>query len=225
VTRLENLDGLQSFAIVESRGPLSPPAHLRGISGQLSYLGMYQESDIRPPDFQGPVDDASEYQIVVKQGDRYALHTVPAHPFDAVGWSGSLYPFALNMDNFNPMTSRLHPTPDLWQIFESNAMAITAMTPVRLPDHPDSTSAQPDHSADCDEIFHRLGRRSGNGHEDGSVTLHTRANPHGASLALKSRAPRDRTSGYGLILDVFDPVSVSSSAAAADDPDYYRSWA
>jgi homogentisate 1,2-dioxygenase len=225
VTRLEDLDGPQSFAVVESRSPISPPAHQRGSSGQLSYLGMYQESDIRSPDFQGPVSDDSEYQIVVKQGDRHALHTVPAHPFDAVGWSGSLYPFALNMDDLNPMSSRLHSTPDLWQIFESKAFAVTAMTPLRLPDHPDSTSAQPDHSADCDEIFHRLGRRGANGRADGSVTLHTRANPHGASMSLKARAARDRTSGYGLILDVFDPVLVSTAAAAVDDPDYYRSWA
>jgi homogentisate 1,2-dioxygenase len=225
VTRLEDLDGTQSFAIVESRGPLSPPEHLRGSSGQLSYLGMYQENDIRSPLFNGAVDDVAEHQIVVKQGDRHAVHTVPAHPFDAVGWSGSLYPFALNMDDLNPMTSRLHATPDLWQIFKSNALAITAMTPVRLPDHPDSTPAQPDHSADCDEIFHRLGQRRSNGREDGSVTLHTRANPHGASLTLKSRTPRERTSGYGLILDVFEPVSVSAAAASADDPDYYRFWA
>jgi len=221
---LGDLDGPQSFAIVESQGPLSPPAHLRGISGQLSYLGMYQESDIRTPDFGGPLDDPSPHEIVVKQGNRHALHTVPAHPFDAVGWSGSLYPFAVNMANFNPMTSRLHTTPDLWQIFESNALAISAITPVRLPDHPDSTSAQPDHSADCDEIFHRLGRRSDNGRGVGSVTLHTRANPHGASLTFKKRTPPDRTSGYGLILDVFDPVVVSSAAVEADDPDYYRSW-
>jgi homogentisate 1,2-dioxygenase len=221
VTRLEDLDGPQCFAIVESRSPISPPASQRGTSGQLSYLAMYQESDIRAPDFQGPVSDDSEYQIVVRQGDRHALHTVPAHPFNAVGWSGSLYPFALNMADLNPMSSRLHSTPDLWQIFESKVLAVTAMTPLRLPDHPGSTAAQPDHSADCDEIFHRLGRPGA----AGSVTLHTRANPHGASLSLKSRAPRDRTSGYGLILDVVDPVFVSAAAAAVDDPSYYRSWA
>jgi homogentisate 1,2-dioxygenase len=161
---------------------------------------------------------------VVKQGDRYAVHTVPAHPFDAVGWSGSLYPFALNMDDFNPMTSRLHVTPDLWQIFDSAALCVTAMTPVRLPDHPGSTAAQPDHSADCDEIFHRLGRPIDSGREEGSVTLHTRANPHGASLTLKSRTPPDKTTGYGLILDVYEPVSVAVSAMPADDAEYYRSW-
>jgi hypothetical protein len=96
---------------------------------------------------------------------------------------------------------------------------------VRLPDHPQSTSAQPDHSADCDEIFHRLGRKQENGREEGMVTLHARGNPHGASLSLKSREPREKTSGYGLILDVYEPVSVARSAIPVEDTDYYRSWA
>jgi homogentisate 1,2-dioxygenase len=225
VTRLDNLDGPQTFSVVESRSPLAPPPRMRGTGGQLSYLAMYQESDLRTPVFTGPVDDFTKQQVIVKLGDRYARHTIPSHPFDAVGWSGALYPFALNMDDLNPMASRLHTTPDLYQIFESKSLCVTAITPVRLPDHPQSTSAQPDHSADCDEIFHRLGRKQENGREEGMVTLHARGNPHGASLSLKSREPREKTSGYGLILDVYEPVSVARSAIPVEDTDYYRSWA
>jgi homogentisate 1,2-dioxygenase len=129
------------------------------------------------------------------------------------------------MADLTPTTGRVHTTPDIYQIFESDGLYVSAITPMRLPDHPDSTPAQPDHLSDYDEIFHRVGREGPAGREAGTVTLHSRANPHGAALVLKERARRETTSGYGFIIDAARPVSVARSAMPADTAEYYKSWA
>jgi homogentisate 1,2-dioxygenase len=223
--RLEGPAGAHVIAVVETCTPLWPPGQYRGTTGQLSYLGLYQEGDLRTPEFEGAVDDPSEHEVVVKMGPRFARHIVPAHPFDAVGWTGALYPYSLSMKDLTPMSSRLHPTPDLYQIFGSDGISISAIVPARLPDHEQSTAAQPDHSADWDEVFHRVGRRQSDGHEPGSVTLHTRGTAHGAAIALKEKPRRETSNGYGLIIDARRPVSMAHTAVPGDEPDYYRSWA
>jgi homogentisate 1,2-dioxygenase len=225
VIRLEETLDRQIYTITESRAALGPPPRLRGLSGQLAYTGMYLESDLRTPRFDGPIDLPGEHHVVVKSGQRLTCQIVPAHPFDAIGWSGALYPYALNMADLTPMTGRVHTTPDVYQIFESDGVYISAITPMRLPDHPDSTPAQPDHLSDWDEIFHRVGRDGPDGYDAGSVTLHTRANPHGAALALKERSRRETTTGYGFIIDAARPVALARSAMPADAEEYFKSWA
>jgi homogentisate 1,2-dioxygenase len=148
-------------------------------------------------------------------------HTLGSHPFDVVGWDGALYPYAINMRSFAPMSGRLHSTPDIWQVFESSGVAINAITPVRQPDHEQSTTAQPDHLSDCDEIFHRLGRAVDGGFGHGVATLHSRAAAHGASLSLKRRERRERTTGWGILIDVAKPTAITQQAAAGDVPHYH----
>jgi homogentisate 1,2-dioxygenase len=182
---------------------------------------MYQERDIRLPEFDGPNDVVGEHAVNVKIGPRMVRHTVGSHPFDLVGWDGTLYPYAINMQSFAPMSGRLHTLPDTYQVFQSRGVYINAITPMRQPDHEDSTPAQPDHTSDCDEIFHRLGRPDDNGFEPGVVTLHTRAAAHGAALALKTRPRRERTTGWGVLIDTTNPMKMTRNAADGDVANYH----
>jgi homogentisate 1,2-dioxygenase len=222
-TQLADLAGDQLLVVMETRGPLGPPAQHLGPTGQLQDRSLYKERDLRTPAYRGAVDEVGEFEVAVKVGDRATTYVTASHPFDAVGWDGYLYPYAVNLRALEPLSARVHSFPDLYQVFGSEGVAVCAIVPVRSPDHPDSTPTQPDHNADCDEIFHRLGSPS-DAAPDGRVTLHTRAASHGAKPWVKGAPPRERTTGYGIILDVSRPVQLTMAAATADDPDYHRSW-
>ena len=65
--------------------------------------GAFAKRDIRIPVFEEPSDAIGEHAVDVKIGSRLLRHTLSAHPFDVVGWDGTLYPYALNMQSFAPM--------------------------------------------------------------------------------------------------------------------------
>ena len=213
---LEEVTDDTLIIVMEASSPIGPPAQYVGARGQLSYHGMYQERDIRLPEFEGPKDVIGDHEVFVKTGNRMVRHIVPSHPFDVVGWDGALYPFALNMRQLTPMSGRVHTLPDIYNVFQADGVYISAVTPMRQPDHEDSTSAQADHASDCDEIFHRLGRPAEGGFESGTVTLHTRAAVHGASLALKNRPLRERSTGWGVLIDTIRPAKIARQAADGD---------
>jgi homogentisate 1,2-dioxygenase len=218
--RLEEFVDDQLMIVMETTSPIGPPPRYVNLRGQLSYRGMYQERDIRLPHFDGPNDAVGAHTVNVKIGSHLTRHTLSSHPFDLVGWDGTLYPYALSMRSLAPMSGRLHALPDIYQVFESTGVSINAITPMRQPDHQESTSAQPDHTSDCDEIFHRLGRPNGNGFEPGLVTLHTRAAAHGASLALKDRPRREHTTGWGVLIDTIKPTRMARDASRGDIHNY-----
>jgi homogentisate 1,2-dioxygenase len=217
---LEEVTGDTLIIVMEASSPIGPPSQYLGARGQLSYHGMYQERDIRLPEFEGPKDVIGDHEVFVKTGNRMVRHIVPSHPFDVVGWDGALYPFALNMRQLTPMSGRVHTLPDIYNVFQADGVYISAVTPMRQPDHEDSTSAQPDHASDCDEIFHRLGRPTEGGFESGTVTLHTRAAVHGASLPLKNRPLRERSTGWGVLIDTIRPAKIARQAADGDVDGY-----
>jgi homogentisate 1,2-dioxygenase len=222
-TELTDLAGDQLLVVMETRSPVGPPPQHLGPTGQLQDRSLYKERDLRTPTFRGAVDEIGEFEVAVKVGDTATTYVGASHPFDAVGWDGYLYPYAVNLRDLEPLSARVHAYPDLYQVFGSDGVAICAIVPVRNPDHAESTPTQPDHNADCDEIFHRLGSPS-DPNPDGRVTLHTRAASHGAKPALKAAPPRESNRGYGIILDLSRPVRLTNAAAGADEAEYHRAW-
>jgi homogentisate 1,2-dioxygenase len=219
--RLEEITGDQLMIVMETAAPIEPPRQYVNQNGQLSFRGLYQERDIRIPEFRPPNDVVGDHTVLVRAGDKLVRHTVGSHPFDVVGWDGALYPYAVSMESFAPMSAHVHTTPDIYQVFQSHGVYVNAITPVRQPDHDNSTTAQPDHSSDCDEIFHRFGRPDDGGFGAGSITLHSRIAPHGAAPALKSRPRRERTTGWGILIDTVRPARMAVDAEAADLAGYH----
>ncbi|MCW2622539.1 MAG: homogentisate 1,2-dioxygenase [Frankiales bacterium] len=218
---LEDLAADTFLVVIESSSPITPPlGHLRP-RGQLDYNGLYTERDLRIPLLQEPRSRPGPHHVYVKTGTELMCHSIPNDPFDAVGWDGTLYPYALNMTALSPVSGHTHTTPDVYAVFQSAAFMISAIVPLRQPDHEHSTSAQPDHSSDCDEIFHRFAKPTPHGYGSGAVTLHTRSSPHGPSRALKARDRRERTTGYGVILDVFAPLRTAATAGPGDVRGYH----
>ena len=212
--------------VMETGGPVGPPARYRNPSGQFLARSLYSERDIRGPVLADPRDEDGEFEVVVRAGDKTNLYTVASHPFDVVGWDGALYPYALNMLDIEPLSGRVALMPDMHQVFESANVAICAIVPSRLPDHPDTYPTIVDHNADCDEIFYRIDSMGPPIPGVGTVTLHTRAATHGPKpVAMPpSASPAGQSELVGLIIDAFRPMHLNTAAMDVDEEGYIRAW-
>ena len=48
--------------------------------------------------------------------------TYATHPFDVVGWDGCLYPYTFNVEDFMPITGKVHQPPPVHQVFEGRQL-------------------------------------------------------------------------------------------------------
>lgn len=51
-------------------------------------------------------------------------HVLGHHPLDVVGWDGYLYPWVFNVEDFEPITGRIHQPPPVHQTFEGHNFVI-----------------------------------------------------------------------------------------------------
>jgi homogentisate 1,2-dioxygenase len=109
--------------IHESRGAVEIPRRFRNDFGQLAEHAPYYERDFRAPLLRDPIDTQGEYEIRVKSGERFAIYIVQNHPFDAIGWDGYCYPYAFNVDEYAPVTGKLHQPPPAHATFEAPGAA------------------------------------------------------------------------------------------------------
>jgi homogentisate 1,2-dioxygenase len=174
-------DGPHRLIVVESANPIVIPSRYLNPAGQLRENAPFHERDLRAPSFEAPVDEVGEFPIVIKTGERLFQMTLDHHPFDAVGWDGCFYPFALNMADLEPISGRTDRLPDQYQVFDTEGAYFVAITPKRSPDHPDAAPAQPHHmNIDYDEIMLRIAASNRPGDPGaGTVTLHPRGLSHG----------------------------------------------
>ncbi len=52
--------------------------------------------------------------------------TYATHPFDVVGWDGCLSPYTFNVEDFMPITGKLHQPPPVHQVFEGHNFVVCA---------------------------------------------------------------------------------------------------
>ena len=61
--------------------------------------------------------------------------TYATHPFDVVGWDGCLYPHTFNVEDYMPITGKVHQPPPVHQVFEGHNFVVCNFVPAqgRLP--------------------------------------------------------------------------------------------
>lgn len=212
----------------ESRGMVTIPRRYRNEYGQLEEHAPYYERDFRAPAYKTPVDQVGEHEVRVSNAGRSAIYIVENHPCDVIGWDGYCYPYAFNLEEFAPITGKLHQPPPAHATFEAPGAAFCAFVPRLFDYHPLAVPVPYNHSSvDCDEvIFYVSGNfMSRRGVEEGSITLHAAGAPHGpqpgaveASLGAKS------TDEIAVMVDTFEPLHLAQDALAVEDPQYFRSW-
>ena len=220
---------------IEANSHITPPKRYLSRFGQLLEHAPYCERDLRQP---GPpeVREETDVEVYIKHrgngpgGLAGSVHVVPHHPFDVVGWDGCLYPYAFNVDDFEPITGRVHQPPPVHQVFEGHNFVVCNFVPRKVDYHPLAVPVPYYHSnVDSDEVmFYVAGdyeARKGSGIGIGSITLHPGGHAHGPQpSAIEASLGAERFDELAVMVDTFRPLELGEAGRASDDGAYAWSW-
>ena len=129
--------------------------------------------------------------------------TYATHPFDVVGWDGCLYPYTFNIDDYMPITGKVHQPPPVHQVFEGWNFVICNFLPRKVDYHELAIPVPYYHSnVDSDEVMFYVGgdyeARKGSGIGLGSISLHPGGYAHGPQpSAIEASLGRGVLRGVG----------------------------
>ena len=221
-------DGARAL-VIEPTGHVRIPDRYLSPHGQLVEGAPFSERDLRAPTELLDVDD-TDVPVLVRTRAGWMRYCHATHPFDVVGWDGCLYPHALSIHDFEPIVGRIHQPPPVHQTWALPGAVVCSFVPRPYDFDPDAVRVPyHHHNVDSDEVlFYAEGdfmSRSGSGIGRGSISLHPAGFTHGPQPGSSDAADRvDGTSEIAVMLDTFRPLQVLADAAAAEDPDYWRSW-
>ncbi len=214
--------------IVESRHPMYTPHRYRNEFGQLLEHSPFCERDIRRPHSLESHDEKGDFRMFVKKQDVLHEMIYATHPFDVVGWDGYNYPYAFNIQDFEPLTGRVHQPPPVHQTFETSAMVVCSFCPRLYDYHPLAIPAPYNHSnIDSDELLYYVAGdfMSRNDIDEGNLTLHPAGIVHGPQPGAMERSiGKKETNELAVMIDTFKPLQVTEEALKIDDGVYWKSW-
>ena len=213
--------------VTESSAPIETPTRYRNKFGQLLEHSPFSERDIRTPDFVGPVDD-SPIDVEVKLHQGIQIYGYQHHPFDLVGWDGYYFPYIFNINDFMPITGKIHQPPPVHQTFQAHGFVICSFVPRLFDYHDESVPAPYAHSnVDSDEIIYYAEGEfmSRKDIESESVSYHPMGLPHGPQPGkIEESLGAKETSELAVMIDTFKPLNMTEAALTVDDEDYPYSW-
>ncbi len=218
----------QIYLVIESRSHVRTPRRYRNEHGQLLEHSPFCERDIRPPETLPVHEETGEFPIVVKQQNALHRTILDHHPFDVVGWDGYYYPWALNIEDFEPITGRVHQPPPVHQTFSGDGYVICSFVPRLFDYHPEAIPAPYNHSnVMSDELLYYCNDEfmSRQDVECGSITLHPDGLPHGPQPGkTQDSIGTKETKELAVMIDTFAPLTVARDVLECEDSDYGRSW-
>ncbi len=223
--------------VMECRSGLEIPANFRNPWGQLKMDAPYSHRDFKRPEKLSEPDDADRnptnegYAVLHKRGDHYTERLLPHHPFDVVGWDGTVYPVAFPIRAYQPKTGLVHLPPTIHTTFLGGrgSFVVCSFVPRKVDYHPDAIPCPYPHSSfDCDEILWYVEgdftSRTGVG--PGSISLHPAGIPHAPQPGrYEASMGTTETNELAVMLDTFQPLILTKHAVACEDPEYHGSWA
>jgi homogentisate 1,2-dioxygenase len=223
--------GRLDLLVFEARGHIRPPSRYRSPTGQFLEQAPYCERDIRGPD--APLVDSGPgpWEVAVRHRDGVTRHTLVSSPFDVVGWSGCVYPWALNIADFEPIVGSIHQPPHVHQTFEGPRFVVCSFVPRPYDFHAGAIKVPYHHAnVDSDEVlFYSAGdfmSRAGSGIGVGSISLHPGGFVHGPQPgSVEAAIDKDRTEEVAVMLDTFQPLLLGRAGLAISDNAYPWSWA
>ncbi|HSJ22639.1 MAG TPA: cupin domain-containing protein, partial [Nocardioidaceae bacterium] len=127
--------------VVEANSHIAPPRRYLSRYGQFLEHAPYCERDLYGPD-EPLLVEGEDVEVLVKHrgsspsGLVGTRMTYATHPFDVVGWDGCLYPYTFNIDDFEPITGRVHQPPPVHQVFEGHNFVVCNFVPRKVDYHP-----------------------------------------------------------------------------------------
>jgi homogentisate 1,2-dioxygenase len=221
-------NGPAQLLVFETRGSIETPRRYRNEYGQLLEHSPYSERDILVPQELDSHDEAGEFPVLVRSRDRHTMHILDHHPLDAIGWDGYLYPWAFNIEDFEPITGRVHQPPPVHQTFKGPNFVICSFVPRMFDYHPLAIPAPYNHSnVDSDEVLYYVEGNfmSRKGIEEASITLHPSGLPHGPHPGTaEASIGKQATEELAVMMDTFHPLHVTRAAGEIEDEKYPFSW-
>ena len=218
----------QRMLVVEAYGHVGPPRRYINDFGQFLEHSPYCERDLRPPDDLVTHDEEGEFEVRIKARDRITRYFFDHHPLDVVGWDGHLWPYAFNIEDFEPITGRVHQPPPVHQTFEGPGFVLCSFVPRLFDYHPEAIPAPYNHSnVDSDEVIYYVDGAfmSRKGIESASITVHPNGIPHGPHPGTyEGSIGKERTEELAVMVDTFRPLELTRRATELEDPDYAYSW-
>ena len=220
---------------LEANSHITPPKRHLSRFGQHLEHAPYCERDLRAP-AEPLVTEGADVEVLVKhRGSRASdvlgsVLTYQTHPFDVVGWDGCLYPYALNVADYEPLTGRVHQPPPAHQVFEGDGFVVCNFVPRKVDYHPLAIPSPYYHSnVDSDEVmFYVAGNyeaRKGSGIGPGSVSLHPGGHTHGPQPgAYEASIGAEFFDELAVMVDTFRPLELGVAGAGCEDDDYAWSW-
>ena len=213
---------------LETPSRIEVPKRYRNEYGQLLEHSPFCERDFTTPTLVKPVDQKGEFEIRVKMGPRYTATVLDHHPFDIVGWDGFLYPWTFNINDFEPITGRIHQPPPVHQTFYGEGFVVCSFVTRLFDYHPDSIPAPYNHSnVNSDEVIYYVDGHfmSRKGIDLGSFTLHPGGIPHGPHPGtVEASIGKKETKETSVMVDTFAPLRLTADGAKLADPEYVKSW-
>ena len=220
---------------IEANSHIAPPKRYLSRYGQLLEHAPYCERDLHGPDRAVPGRGRSDVEVLVKHragaGIVGTRMTYATHPFDVVGWDGCLYPYTFNIEDYMPITGKIHQPPPVHQVFEGWNFVICNFLPRKVDYHPLSIPVPYYHSnVDSDEVMFYVGgdyeARKGSGIDLGSISLHPGGYAHGPQpAAIEASLGAEYFDESAVMVDTFAPLDLGEGGLAAEDPAYAWTWA
>ena len=184
--------GEQRHLAFESPGFIEILKRYRNEYGQLLEHAPYYHRDFHPPTELHTHRDRGDFTVKVRVKDGIQTYGLDYHPFDVVGWDGYVYPWTFNINDFEPITGRIHMPPPSHQTFQGRNFVICSFCPRKLDFDAASrsrsrTTIRTSTPKRCSITSTESSSRKGT--EIGSITLHLTGSRTGRNLG----SPRSRS--------------------------------
>ncbi len=213
---------------IEANSHIAPPPRYLSRFGQFLEHAPYCERDLRGPGAP-EVLEGTDVEVIVKHrgtgkgstgGVAGTVCIYAQHPCDVVGWDGCLYPYAVNVADFEPITGRVHQPPPTHQVFAGTGFVICTVVPRKVDYHPLAVPYY--HSnVDSDEVMFYCGgddeARKGSGIGQGSISLHPGGHPHGPQPgAIERSLGVEFFDELAVMVDTVRPLELGEGGAACE---------
>jgi homogentisate 1,2-dioxygenase len=227
VTWKMELNEESKFFTIENPSQIEPPKRYRNPYGQLLEHAPYCERDIRLPEDLETHTERGEFEVRVKVRDRISQHILDYHPHDVIGWDGYLYPWIFNIEDFEPITGRIHQPPPVHQTFDAHNFVVCSFVPRLFDYHPEGIPAPYNHSnIQSDEvIYYAEGNfMSRKGIDRSDISLHPFGLPHGPQPGMtEASIGKTETQELAVMVDTFHPLHLTRQALEMEKP-YMETW-
>jgi homogentisate 1,2-dioxygenase len=224
---------------IEANSHIHPPKRYLSRFGQLLEHAPYCERDLHGPEGLDELvercRDLTDVEVLVKHRTSAGIvgtrMTYATHPFDVVGWDGCLYPYTFNIEDYMPITGKVHQPPPVHQVFEGWNFVICNFLPRKVDYHELAIPVPYYHSnVDSDEVMFYVGgdyeARKGSGINVGSISLHPGGHAHGPQpSAIEASLGAEFFDESAVMVDTFAPLDLGEGGRAVEDPAYAWTWA